>query len=289
MANSIALAKNYIPLLDEIYKKEALTAFLGDVSGLVRQGLNGKEIIYPQYSMAGLSDYDRATGYKNGNVKLEWKTIAPDYDRGTKFQVDTMDNLESMQLAFGALGAEFMRTQVIPESDAWTFAKIAQKTGITAKGEDIADATAFLDALVAAKTLMDEAEVPNTDRLLFATPTLMNALINMDTSKSKEALNAFSVRVEVPQSRFYTAITLQDTSGGDGGGFIKDVGSGKDINFMIVHRPAIIKYQKHQASDIITPEANQTADAYMLKFRTYAICDVYDNKVKGVYVSHKTA
>lgn len=289
MANTIALAKNYVPLLDEIYKREALTAFLGDASGLVRQGLNGKEISYPQYSMAGLSDYDRATGYKDGNVKLEWKTIAPDYDRGTKFQVDTMDNLESMQLAFGALGAEFMRTQVIPENDAWTFAKIAGKSGITAKSEDISDAETFLNALVTAKTLMDEAEVPSTERLLFATPTLMNALINMDTYKSKEALNAFSVRVEVPQSRFYTAITLKDTSGGEGGGYEKDSGSGKEINFMIVHRPAIIKYQKHQASDIITPEANQSADAYMLKFRTYGIVDVYDNKVKGVYVSHKTA
>lgn len=291
MPNSFEWKQNFTDNLDLIFKRESLTGFLGDASGLVRDNMDGHDIKYPQYTVSGLSDYDRENGYAKGTATMVWKTVEPDYDRGKIFQVDTVDNIETAGIAFGALGSEFMRTKVIPEQDAYTFAKIASKVGITSKEEALTTAKAFLDALVAAKTLMDEAEVPSNDRLLFATPTLLNLLINMNDYESKQALSAFSQTISVPQSRFYTSITLNnDTEGG----FIKtvagqDVQAGKNINFLIAYRPAIIKYNKHTASDIIEPAANQSADAYMLKFRSYGVVDVYDNKVKGIYVSHASA
>ena len=56
---------------------------------------------------------------------------------------------------------------------------------------------------------------------------------------------------------------------------------------MIIHKPAIIKYDKHIASAVIPPDQNQSADAYMSKYRKYGLVDVYANKTAGIYVSHK--
>lgn len=288
MANTIDFAQIFVDNLDTIFKRESLTAMLGDSSGIVNRGEGAKKISYPEYEVDGLSDYDRANGYEDGGVTLRWVEIEPNYDRAKRFMVDVMDNRETFDIAFGRLGAEFMRTQVIPELDAFTFAMLAGKSGVTVNSADFTSGEEFLDALVEAKTLLDEAEVPTTDRYLFATPTLMNFLINMDTFKSKKALDAFAGTVEVPQTRFYTAIDLKNNADGGKGGFGKNA-NGKNINFMIVYKPAIIKQQIHMASDIVTSANNQTHDANMLKFRSYGVVEAYNNKTKGIYVSHATA
>lgn len=63
--------------------------------------------------------------------------------------------------------------------------------------------------------------------------------------------------------------------------------TGKDINFMIIEKSAVIKYDKHKANNIIRPEDNQESDGYMQKYRKYGIADTYENKVSGIYLSHK--
>lgn len=135
MANTITLAKSYIDNLDLIYKNASVTADLISDSTLIRAGNNVNEIVIPKISMDGLKDYSRNDGYKKGSVSLEWETKKFNYDRGTKFTVDTMDNEETMMLAFGQLNAEFIRTKVAPEADAFTFSKLAQTSGISKGAE----------------------------------------------------------------------------------------------------------------------------------------------------------
>lgn len=143
---------------------------------------------------------------------------------------------------------------------------------------------------------MDEDEVPQEQRYLFITPTLHNLIKQMDTTKSREMLDTFAGIIRVPQGRFYTAIDLYDgedhtgASGADesAGYFVKASG-GKDINFMIVHKPAVIKFNKHTASPIIVPDANQHSDGYIQKYRKYGLVDVYENKRAGIYLHHKAA
>ena len=57
-----------------------------------------------------------------GDVKMENRTVQCNFDRGRMFTVDTMDNAETAGLAFGRLAAEFIRTKVVPELDAFRFA-----------------------------------------------------------------------------------------------------------------------------------------------------------------------
>lgn len=291
MANAITLFKKYISLLDEVYKNAATTSVLDSDAALAQQGANANEIVIPKLSMDGLADYSRNGGYVGGSVTLTNETVTFNYDRGRKFSVDAMDNEETAGLAFGKLASEFIRTKVAPEMDAFRFATYAGLTGISkvSAGATLSDGAGVISALRAATTKMDEDEVPMEGRLLFITPTLKGLVEDMDTTKSREVMGRFSQLVLVPQTRFYTAIDLQDgtTSGEEAGGFIKNTTSGKDINFMVIHKPALLQYTKHTVNKIIAPEQNQTSDGWMFFYRAYGLADAYDNKLAGIYLHHK--
>lgn len=288
MPNTIALAKNYTSILDEVYMNASVTADLTSDSSMVKAGANANEIVYPQISVSGLGDYSRNSGYTEGSVNLEWKTAQFNYDRGTKISVDVMDNEESRDIAFTMAGSELMRTKVAPEADAFTFATLAGIEGISkAPAVTYADATAFLAGLIEGKNKMDEDEVPEEGRILYATPSLLNGVMALDTTKSREVLASFSAIKKVPQSRFYTAIDLLSGKDGEEAGHYKKAAAGKDINFMIVHKPAVVKFDKHTASPIIPADMNPDADSDISKYRKYGIVDVFKNKVAGIYLSHK--
>lgn len=289
MANTIVLAKNYVPLLDEVYKRESVTADLTGDPAMARAGANASEIVYPQIAVTGLGDYNRNSGYTQGTVDFKWVSTKYNYDRGAKLSVDAMDNQETYNLAFGMAGAELMRTKVAPEADAFTFATLAGIDGIS-KGEakTLTDATVFLEELLIAKNKMDNDEVPEEGRFLYATANLLNGLMMLDTYKSKEILSHFAIKKAVPQGRFYTAIDLLDgKSVGEEAGHYKKADAGKDINFMIIHKPAVIKHDKHIVSNVIPASANPDADADIVKYRKYGLVDVYKNKLAGIYLSHK--
>ncbi len=287
MPNAIELAKRFVTMLDEVYKLASLTGVLDGASGLAQQGANANELIIPMLSMQGLGDYSRNDGYIKGDVTLTNETVKCNFDRGRMFNVDTMDNLETAGLAFGRLAAEFIRTQVVPELDAFRFAAYCGKNGVSKKEETMADGGSLLAAIRAAVNAMDEDEVPQTERYLFITPTLLGMVQDLDTTKSREVLQNFAGTVKVPQTRFYTAI--KQRSGKDAeaaGGYTKAEGAA-EINFMIMHKPAVIQFEKHVAPKIITPEANQDADGYKFGYRNVGIADLYANKLAGIYVSHK--
>lgn len=297
MANSITLFKKYIDLLDEVYKVTAKTSVLDGDNTLVQMGANTNEIIIPKISMDGLGDYSRNSGYIDGDVTLTNETVQFNYDRGRAFSVDAMDNEETAGIAFGKLASEFIRTKVVPEMDAFRFAQYAGTTGISkvSAGATLSTGADIISALRTATTKMDEDEVPMENRYLFITPTLDGIIQDMDTTKSKEVLSRFAQKILVPQTRFYTAITLYDgktdntaSSGANEkpGGFVK-ASAGKDINFMVIHKPAILQYTKHMVSKVITPAENQSADAYKFPYRAYGLADVYENKVAGIYLHHK--
>ena len=289
MANNIALAKVYTNLLDEVYQQSALTAVLESDATLARQGANANEIVIPKLSMDGLADYNRNSGYVNGDVELTWETAKFNYERGRAFTVDDMDNEETQNIAFGRLAGEFIRTKVVPELDAFRFATYASTVGAGTATGTLATGADVIAALRTATSAMDEAEVPMEDRHLFITPTLLGLVEDMDTNKSKEVLARFASITKVPQTRFYSAIELLDgkTGGEEKGGFKKASGA-TELNFEIIHKPATLQFTKHAVPKIIAPAQNPDADAWKYGYRNYGLCDTYENKAAGIYV-HKKA
>lgn len=287
MPNNIELFKQYVPLLDEVYKLASLTSVLDGAAELARAGANANELIIPKMDMSGLADYSRNSGYVDGEVTLTNESVKCNFDRGRMFTVDTLDNAETAGIAYGRLASEFIRTKVVPELDAFRLAKYASVEGIGTATGDLTTGANVITALRAAKNEMSEAEVPENERYLFITPTLYGMIQDLDSYKSKAAVEGFAGIIQVPQSRFYTAI-LQRTGAGDqaAGGYTKAEGA-KDINFMIVHKPAVIQFQKHVAPKVITPDANQSSDGWKFGYRNVGIADAYENKVAGIYAHTK--
>ena len=79
--NNITLAKKFVPLLDETYRLASLTSVLDGNPDLIRQGANWGELIIPIMNLQGLGNYDRSSGYVEGDVTLTYETIACNYDR----------------------------------------------------------------------------------------------------------------------------------------------------------------------------------------------------------------
>ena len=290
MPNQITLPQGIQTILDEVYRKAACTSVLDSAPSQVRPTQNVHEFCYPQMEVGGLGDYDRASGYtSNSGVSLVWKTVEADYDRGTKIMVDAMDNQESFDLAFGQAANILMREHVAPEGDAFTFAKIASLTGITNNTDSIEGGAQFLEAIITATTEMDENEVPDEQRYLFTTSTLLKSVKALDTTKSREALDGFAGIIKVPRGRFNTAIDLLSGRDGDeiAGGW-KPSELSKPINFLIVHKPALIKFDRHIAGPtVISADQNPDADADIVKYRKYGVVDGYENKRAGIYLSHQ--
>lgn len=296
MPNSIALAQKYLPILDEIYKRESITSILDAANNRV-QFVNANTVKLFKTSLQGLGNYARNSGFVDGDVTATWETHALSKDRGRSFSVDAMDDEETINMAFGTLAGEFLRTKVVPEIDAYRFAKYASTSGIsTATATDIVVGTTdCLGMLEEAEEKMGDDEVPAEGRILFVSElfyrglkgAITRVLVNENgVQRNIEVFNGMRV-IRVPKARFNTAVTLYDgsTSGQEAGGYIVPASTSYAINFMIIHPSAVLQVAKHVKPRIFAPDTNQKADAWKFDYRIYHDAFVEDNKVKGIYLS----
>lgn len=297
MSNSIALAAKFQPILDEIYQRESLTAFL-DSQTKVIDGSAANEVKVFKTSLVGLGTYSRASGFPAGDVVGTWETIKLEQERGRAFSVDAMDNEESLGMAFGTLASEFIRTKVAPEVDAYRFAKWAGASGISTVAAAVLDTAAkVLTAVDLAALALDEDQVPSEGRVLFVSSTigrLLDAALSRSLSNETEAQRRLKVLddmriVRVPQSRFYTQVTLDPGASASAGGYAKTSSTGADVNFLLMHPTAIGQSKKHEKVKIFSPDVNQTSDGYLFQYRLYHDAWVYENKVDGIYLHKKTS
>lgn len=290
MPNSIELFKKNAPeLLDKVYKQGAKTAILDSDSKLIRAGANANEIIVPKLKMDGLADYDRNSGYIDGDIELTNETVKFNYERGRKLKTDAIDNEETGGLILANLSSEFVRTKVIPEVDAVRFAQYSSIPDITVEADkNYSIGEEVLKGIRGIWAQMDNDEVPEELRYLFIRSDLLIMAQSVDTYKSKEILAKFAGIVSVPSTRFYTAIDLKSGKDADGeriGGYVKAT-SANDINFMVIHKPAILQHTKHAKTKIFTPDQDQDADFWKMLYRIYGLNDHYENKKAGIALSY---
>lgn len=120
-------------------------------------------------------------------------------------------------------------------------------------------------------------------RFLFTMPTLKGVLDDYSLANpnmSNRVLTRFTRIAEVPQARFYTKTTLNS---GDSEKFsYTKATDGRAINFMVVEKSAVIKFDKHVASRVFSPDELESLDSHMMKHRKYGIVELFDNKLAGV-------
>jgi hypothetical protein len=289
MANSIDYASKFLPVVDEIYKAESVTENLDSNSMTDFTGANEIKIL--KVSTTGLGNYSRTNGYPKGDVTATWETLKLSQERGKEISVDRMDDEETLGMVFGKVTGNFMREWVVPELDAYRFAKYASSNGIDTDAATITKDN-ILTKIDDASMQMDDAEVPQEGRMLFVSSELkpaFNSALSRQWTNENEAntvvtkYNNMSV-FYVPKTRFYTGITLND--GADSWGYAKaDAAVG--INFMMIYPESVVQAKKFAMPKVFSPDENQKLDAWLFQFRLYHDAFVYENRAKGIFMSKK--
>lgn len=336
--NSIELFKENAPeLLDKVYKAVCTTSNFDINGALVKAGANANEIIVPKLDMDGLGDYDRNSGYLDGDVTLTNETVKFNYERGRKLKTDAIDNEETGGVIMANLSSEFLRTKVAPEVDAVryaTYSSLDDITDVAPEGIEYKTGEEVLKALQDVMTKLDDDEVPEEGRYLRINATLLSMAEFVSRTTNNDILKKFTQIKKVPQSRFLTKIELKSGKDADGeriGGYTKvadkyelttdsSIVSGKtyytksgdkytkvetpasgslstyyelkekgsrELNFMVIHKPAMLQYTKHAKMKIFTPDSDDSGDFYRMLYRIYGLNDAYENKRAGIAVSHK--
>lgn len=291
MPNSIAYATLFQDGLDKVLAQEAVTNWAELNASRVKYN-GGDTVNIGKLTMDDLADYDRATGYKTGDVTLEWETHKFRYDRGRKFSIDAMDVDESNFLvtASNVMG-EFVRTISIPEVDLIRIAGMAGKAHVDNKkdvsGAGVDPLKAFKDGIVAVRDAgyagqlvahvtydyLNELELKMAGQLTSVTFTVGG----IDTTF--KAIDGVAL-IPTTSDRMHSAV--KNTAGA----IEKD---GVPLKFLIAGKDIPIAVAKHNPVRTFTPEQNQDADAYVLNYRIYHDIWVEDNKTKAIYAGFNGA
>ena len=300
MANSIDLVTKYLPLLDEVYRVNAKSSILEADSALVQATADARTIKINKLDMDGLGDYSRQNGYPTGSITSDWETHEFTNDRGRRFNLDKMDNLENLGMTFLNMAGQFLKQKVVPEKDAYTFAKIAGTSGIEGTTGNLSNSTTKA-AIETALTTLGENEVDEGNMILFITPTVKGYLEHELQRSFPVGVTEYGQKIEyfndiplitVPQTRFYNGIDLLDgvTSGETKGGYKKHVSTGvsgdsnaKNVNFILMDKAAAISIAKNNVAQIFAPEVNQLHDGWTFNYRFYYDVFVLASKKKGIY------
>lgn len=294
VANSVSLATKFLPYLDEVYKRNSLTALL-DMANDQVEFIGAQTAKVFKIDVDGLGNYSRNAGFVPGSADGTWETLTLAQDRGRSFSIDVMDNDETLGMMMSSTLAQFERTAVVPELDAYRIAKYAAGAGTKVQAT-LSGSDNIADLIQTAEATMDDKEVPYEGRILFVNPTIYGYLkgdisrftLNGEGNVNNEIEIYNNMRViRVPSARFNTQVTLASpTDASSAGGYTT---SGLDINFMIVHPSAVVQVVKHVIPRIFSPEVNQEADAWKINYRVYHDAFVLANKTYGIYVHSKQA
>lgn len=293
-----AYAQKFTDKLDKIIERETLTSDLNMNGDLLGEFSDSGEIKMAKLTMDGLADYDRATGFVDGEVTTDWETYKLRYDRGRAFSIDAMDDEERAAVVSANAMAEFERTKVIPEVDAVRFAALAENAGNTVAAALTTQDAAY-KAVMEAETAMEDLGADLSKCILYCTPAVKrllreNVKQNYRLSQGENPDGKFAAWdemkiVTVPSARFQSKVDLLDgtTSTQEKGGF-KPAEGAKAVNFMVVHPEAAAAIQRHKTLRYFAPDVNQKRDAHLWQYRLFHDLLVYENK-KGLVYCHTGA
>ena len=182
---SIELTKKFAPYTDELFKAESKLSLLTntdfDWSG-------AHTVAVWKISTASMNDYARNKTADDGSVEsisrygklfdlgAQTEEMMLKKDRSFIFNVDKLDKDEtSGQVAAASALARQLREVVIPEVDAYTYAKMVEGAG-TKREEAALTKDNIYDAILTGSEVLDGFEVPETDRVLVVTPSAYTLL-----------------------------------------------------------------------------------------------------------------
>lgn len=184
---SIELVKKFAPYTDELFKAESKTSLLTNtdfdwtgahtvaVWKVSTVGLNdyarNRYADDPEDSVASISRYGKLYDLNAQTEELMLKN-----DKSFIFNIDRLDEDETNgQVAAGSALARQLREVVVPTVDTYTYAVMVSGAGITAEAAALTKDNIYT-SILAGTEKMDDAEVPDTERVLVVTPVTYSIL-----------------------------------------------------------------------------------------------------------------
>lgn len=296
--NSIATASRFTSELDKVYVQKAVTGFLAD-NVLRAKFVGAKTVIIPDVDFVGLVDYDRDNGFNRSAVTVAHTPFEMKMDRGRSIQIDRedMDETGIANLA-GQIMGEFVRTEVVPETDAYVISKlagVANTNGNTATWNASAPYKVFTEMLhkVQDKAGYDEEIVclVDTDALAalensaeFSRSITVSEFKQGDVNLTVKKINGVTL-IPVQGARMKSAYNFVKTAdNATAGGFTPD-GEAKDVHMLMLPKKAASLVKKTEKMRIWAPEQNLDADAYKFDYRVYYDVFVKKSKMGSIYAS----
>ena len=175
---AINLVTKFLPYVDELFKNESKKSLLTN-QDFDWTGAHTVKVY--KISTATMNDYDRAgtgsgaTGSRYGtvaslNATTEEFTLSK--DRSFTFAIDKLDTDETaQQLAAASALARQQREVIIPEVDKYVYSEMCENAGTAPAALTLTSENIYGEILKASQAL-DDAEVPETNRVLLVTPAV---------------------------------------------------------------------------------------------------------------------
>jgi len=193
---AIELATKFAPYTDEVFAAESKKSMLTNQDF---DFVGAHTVKVYKVSTSGMNDYNRS-GADNGNwsrygavagLDATTEEMTLKKDRSFTFTIDKLDEDETaQQLAAASALARQQREVVIPEVDAYTYGVMCEKAGHKPAAVALTAENIYNEILKANEAL-DDAEVPETDRVLTVIPSVYALMkkcpdIAMDTDIGDE-------------------------------------------------------------------------------------------------------
>lgn len=291
--NSIEYATKFAGELDKVVTQKSVTGFFAD-NVLTAKFVGAKTVLLPDLDFVGLGDYDRDNGFPQGKITVTNTSYELKNDRGRELQLDRMDMDESgvANLA-GQTLKEFVRTQVVPEMDAYNISKlysVAEAKGNTSAFDGTKVYAQFVEMAnaIQAKAGFDQELVcfmdPTAYAALMNAPELQKMIIVSDFKQGEIDLKVKKINdiavIPVTADRMKSAYDFDAGSTSTSGGFTVSDGA-KDVRMLMLPKEAASLVKKTEQLRIFAPDQNQEADAYLFQYRVY-----YDIFVKKSGAEH---
>ena len=173
---AINLVTKFEPYVDEVFTTESKKSILTNADF---SWTGAHTIKVYKVSTAPMTDYDRAgtgtgaNGSRYGEVSsLDATTeeFTLKKDRSFTFAIDKLDNDETAQQLAGATAlARQQREVIIPEVDKYVYGVMCAGAGNKPEPKELTEVNIY-NEIVEANTKVDNAEVPETGRILLVTP-----------------------------------------------------------------------------------------------------------------------
>jgi len=301
MANTVSKATLYTDVLDGLVRAGLTSQILTANENNIKYN-GGGTVEIAKLSMGGYGDYSRSAGYPAGAAVLAWEAHTISQDRGIAFNIDVMDQDETMNtLSTSNLIAEFTKTQSIPEIDSYRYSTIFSKivddatvrysyytpavaTILTAITDDIAD---MQDVIGEAEPLTCFISGAAYKYLIGSTELDKSISVQNVTGENGIQTKSYSINgvklVVVPSARMKTEYAFSATNGFSAKTWAQD------INYILMANSAAVAFVKHNKLKVFTADVNQSSDGDLIQARMYHDLWVYENKHDCIYVSLKTA